>query len=99
MTEYQLREYKVKEGEMDALIEAWRTSVVPLRRKLGFHVVGAWVSRKENRFVWIVGWDGSGSFEEAAKRYYDSPERNTMKPDPASFLAEMDTIMVSSVSA
>ena len=98
MTEYQLRDYRVKEGEMDSFIEAWKMKIVPLRKKFGFRVIGSWFSREENRFVWVVAWDGSGSFEQAHNKYYSSEERLAMKPDPASYLAKVDTIMVNSMA-
>jgi hypothetical protein len=55
-------------------------------------VVGAWVDRENNRFVWVVS--GPDDFEAAVKTYYDSPERQAVKPEPAAFIAEMDTAMV-----
>jgi hypothetical protein len=46
-----------------------------LREQLGFTVVGAWTIEEENRFVWILSWNGAGSLHDADRAYYESPER------------------------
>ena len=48
-------------------IKEWRTKVYRLRLKKGFKVIGAWTVVEENRFVWILGWEGPGTFEKANK--------------------------------
>lgn len=55
---YQLRDYRIKTGELSEWIGEWRTLVYPLRVKMGFRIVGAWVVEEENRFLWILGWEG-----------------------------------------
>jgi len=84
----QLRMYRVKDGELDAWIDEWRTNVLPLRRAAGFEVVGPWVDREEQLFVWVVGHD---AFESADEEYYASPERAALDPDPTRHLAETRT--------
>jgi hypothetical protein len=56
--EIQLRDYRIKPGHMDDWIRGWEGGVVPLRRQEGFEVVGAWVDRAHDRFVWLVGYSG-----------------------------------------
>ena len=96
--EYQIRNYKVKMGMMNQLVKEWRTSIVPLRIKKGFKIIGAWSNEKENRFTWILGYEGSEGFEKADKVYYDSPERKSLKQDPRRLLTEVDTIIMTAVS-
>lgn len=95
--EYQLRNYTVRSGEIEEWVEEWRTRVYPLRLKKGFKVLGAWTIMSENRFVWIIGWDGPGTFEKANKEYYDSAERKAIKPDPSRHLAATETHMLATV--
>ena len=45
--EYQLRDYRVKPGEMKEWIDEWRSKIYPLRLSLGFKVVGAWTKPEE----------------------------------------------------
>ena len=84
--EFQLRNYRIADGKLDQFVDEWRRHVLPLRKKMGFTVVGPWVSRDENRFVWVVGCDGDLRFED--KRYYESDERKEIEPDPARLVVD-----------
>jgi hypothetical protein len=81
----------VKTGAMETWVSEWRDVVLPLRRKFGFEVVGAWTVAEEDRFVWIIGHE---DFEAADDIYYASPERTQLDPEPARHLAETDTKMM-----
>lgn len=94
--EYQLRDYKVKKGQLSAFVREWLSKVYPLRLKSGFRVIGAWTVGKD-RFIWMLGWEGPGEFEEADRSYYQSPERTQLKPDPARHLAGTSKHMMTSV--
>lgn len=80
---HQLRMYTIKQGEMKAWIEEWSTHIVPLRRRYGFEVVGAWTVDGDDRFVWIIRHAGAKSWADADAEYYGSPERKAVTPDPA----------------
>ena len=82
----QLRDYRVKPGELDRFVEVWRTKVRPLREQKGFVVEGAWRIPSEDRFVWVVSYEGPLTWDAANRSYSESPERKAMEPDPASFL-------------
>ena len=87
---FQLREYTIEAGRLDDFVREWRELVLPLRVAQGFSVLGPWVEREANRFVWIVGYDGDlGAANDA---YYASPERAAMDPDPARLVAETRTV-------
>jgi len=94
--EYQLRDYRVKKGHLSAFVKEWRAKVYPLRLKFGFVVIGGWTVGNE-RFVWVLGWEGTGSFEEADRAYYRSPERTLMKPNPSRHLAKTSSDMMNSI--
>jgi NIPSNAP len=85
--EYQLRDYRVKTEELDEWLAEWREQVYPLRLASGFEVVGAWIAREQNRFVWIIGHD---DLQAANDAYYASPDRAAMDPDPARHLARVE---------
>jgi len=93
----QLRMYRVTEGRLAEFVQLWLTSVLPLRRKMGFTVDGAWTVRGEDRFVWIVSYEGEESFEAKNAEYYESPERKALDPNPAELIEESQEIMLSSV--
>ena len=83
-----LRIYTIKPGELEEWIAEWRSQVVPLRRRLGFDVLGAWVSDEESTFTWLLGYDGPGGLEAANAAYYASADRAALDPDPARHIAE-----------
>ena len=88
MMQWQLRIYRAKEGALDAFIDEWRTSLLPLRRAMGFELLGPWVTDDE-RMVWIIGHE---RLAEADKEYDASPERAAVAPDPARHLADAQHI-------
>ena len=85
--QWQLRMYHVKEGELDTFVRAWHENVAPLRRSLGFEILGPWIA-DDGQFVWMVGHE---ELEAADAAYYASPERAAMDPDPASYLTDIRT--------
>lgn len=96
MAGFQLRRYTVEDGQLEAFVEVFRRVVVA-RSHFGFSVMGPWIEEDTGRFVWILRHDGPGSFEEAAAAYYDSDERAAIRPEPSSFLAEVETHMLRAV--
>ena len=94
---YQLRIYRLKPETADEFVELWRRDIVPTRRKLGFGVVGAWRRAEGSEFIWMVRWDGQGSFDEGESAYYASPERAAMTWDPADYIASSQLRVIGAV--
>ena len=92
----QLRMYTIQEGRMDEWLEGWSKGVLPLRRKFGFRVDGAWVVRGENKFVWILTYDGPEGFEARDAAYYASTDRSSLDPDPAPLIEKAETSFMAS---
>jgi hypothetical protein len=88
--ETQVRVYRVHEGQLERFVEEWTEHIKPLRVSLGFRILGAWASAEDDRFAWVLGYDSEDGFAEANDRYYSSPERAALDPDPARLLAETD---------
>jgi len=86
----QLRLYEVREGEWDAWLREWRESILPLRRALGFEVLGPWRT-EDGRFAWLIAHE---DFATADAAYHASPERAALDPDPARHLAAQETILL-----
>src|SRR4030088_2360566 len=90
-TQFQLRHYEVRPGEMEELVSEWHSKILPLRLKFGFSLVGAWRIGDE-RFVWILKWEHPNkTFEEAEKDYYNSDERKAIQPSPTRHLSHIET--------
>lgn len=84
---------------MDQFISAWRDNAVRVRGLYGFRVLASWRSEDDAEFGWIISHEGDGSFEDAEKAYYSSPERAAMPDDPAHYLDKVETWMVETVAA
>jgi hypothetical protein len=95
--EIQLRDYRIRHGQMDAWIAGWKSGVVPLREEAGFQVIGAWVDREHDQFVWLLGYSGDDGFEAANDRYYASPKRIGLSPEPSELIEEAKKVMVDTV--
>lgn len=88
----QLRMYTIKPGELDAFSREWGEHILPLRLQSGFRVLGPWVIGETNQFVWILEHDGN--FDVADARYYESPVRKAMDPDPARLIQKNEHWML-----
>ncbi len=94
----QLRDYRIRAGELDRFISEWRAGVAPLRRAHGFTIAGAWTVPEEDRFVWLLDragdWD---AFAEADAAYYASPDRAALDPDPARLIEDQRNVRLNEV--
>ena len=97
MTQWQLRDYGIAEGHLDEFLDAWTRGVLPLRRAAGFEVQ-AWTVPGESRFVWLLAYDGPGTFAAGDEAYYDSPERTALDPDPAQWIVEDRKLMLEQIA-
>ena len=89
--ETQLRIYRIAAGHLDDFLRAWLTGVLPLRQAHGFEI-HAWTHAGDgDRFVWLIRWRGVGTFADADARYYASPERAALDPDPAQWIVADET--------
>jgi len=93
----QLRMYTIKEGQMDEFVKGWSEGIYPLRLQHGFKVDGAWIMKDENKFVWILTYDGLGDWEARNKAYHESPERKALNPDPARLIDKIEERFITSV--
>jgi quinol monooxygenase YgiN len=67
----QVRTYTVNDGMLDSWVKHFNEKIVPTSAKFGVRVLGAWVDRQQNQFIWVRTYDS----EDALKRYEESPER------------------------
>jgi hypothetical protein len=90
----QLRIYSIKDGVFDEFVAFWRSEIVPLRRRFGFEVAGAWADPDTLTFAWVVTHP---DFEQAAADYYDSPDRKALSRDPGEFIDSSELRLMQSV--
>ncbi len=68
---YELKRYKIREGEQEAFLNVWR-SIVKLRKKHGYSILFALFDRESGWFTWAVAHN---DFDAANGRYYADPDR------------------------
>jgi hypothetical protein len=90
----QLRIYTIGDGQLDEFVDFWRAEIVPLRRRFGFDVAGAWADAATRTFAWVVTHP---DFESAAAAYYASPDRTALSHDPGEFIESSELRMLESV--
>ncbi len=79
---------------MDDWITGWESGIVPLRQQQGFQIVGAWVDRSHDRFLWLVGYSDGDGFVAAEARYHALPGRLSLHPNPSDFIESATLDMV-----
>jgi hypothetical protein len=84
----QVRTYTVRPERLDEWVDKWGALVVPLRRALGFEVLGSWVDRERSQHIWVISYDGELSFAEANAAYWASPRRAELGLNPEEFLLD-----------
>ena len=49
----QVRIYTINKNEMDAFVRHFHGETKPLHEQVGIPIVGAWVNRAQNEFIWV----------------------------------------------
>ena len=93
----QIRIFTINKGKMEAFVDAWKKGVYPLRIKTGFTIDGAWVVKEKNKFIWLLSYDGSESFQAKDSAYYASQGRAAINPDPAQYIADVESYFLKQV--
>ncbi len=93
----QLRLYTINQGSLRQFAEEWKANVLPLRLEHGFRVHDAWIIEETNQFAWLIGYDGTESWEAVENAYYASQKRKAMAPDPARLIARPEQFFVESI--
>jgi hypothetical protein len=95
----QLRDYRIRDGALDAFVAEWRRHLAPLRESIGFRIPAAWTVPDESRFLWLLEHPGDwDAFAEADAAYFASPRRAAIVPDPARLIEEQRSVRLEQVS-
>jgi len=83
---FELRQYTIKEGQLDRWVEWMDTVLIPFQRSCGMVVVGSWFVRESNQYVWIRRFE---SEEERKRQYAAAYENDWWKNEALHIVAEM----------
>lgn len=90
----QLRTYTLYPGKMDEFVHLFREQLAPLRQKIGFTIASAWTAPETNQFIWLMTSEGPEDWETMDRKYFDSPERAAMTPNPSTLIAKITQVFV-----
>lgn len=65
----QIRIYTINKGEMDHFLEQFKKDVMPLHEKIGVPIVGTWVNRPQNEFIWVRSYKDKAEMETKGKEF------------------------------
>ncbi len=67
--------------------------------KYGIKIIGAWVNRPQNEFVWVRVFEDEADMEAKNKAYSSSPERKALGDLPGQHEAKLEVRTVEDVFA
>jgi hypothetical protein len=65
----QIRIYTINKGEMDAFLRHFKEEIVPIHEKISVPIVGTWVNRAQNEFIWVRTYKDKADLESKGKAF------------------------------
>jgi hypothetical protein len=65
----QIRIYTINKGEMDNFLKHFKEDIVSLHQKIGVPIVGSWVNRPQNEFIWVRSYKDKAELEAKNKEF------------------------------
>jgi len=65
----QIRIYTINKGEMDAFLKHFKEEIMVLHERIGLPIVGTWVNRPQNEFIWVRTYTDKADLEAKGKAF------------------------------
>jgi hypothetical protein len=65
----QIRIYTINKGEMDNFLKHFKEDIMALHAKIGVPIVGTWVNRPQNEFIWVRTYKDKAELEAKTKEF------------------------------
>jgi hypothetical protein len=65
----QLRIYTINKGEMDAFLKHFKGEIIGVHERIGVPIVGTWVNRPQNEFIWVRTFKDKADLEAKGKAF------------------------------
>jgi len=65
----QIRIYTINKGEMDAFLKHFKDEIMMLHELIGVPIVGTWVNRPQNEFIWVRTYADKADLEAKTKAF------------------------------
>jgi len=75
----QIRIYTINKGEMDAFLRHFKEEIMVVHERIGVPVVGTWVNRPQNEFIWIRTYADKADLEAKTKAFQAEVAKSGIK--------------------
>ena len=65
----QIRIYTINKGEMDAFLKHFKEEIIGVHERIGVPIVGTWVNRPQNEFIWVRSFKDKADIEAKGKAF------------------------------
>ena len=65
----EIRIYTINKGEMDAFLKHFKDEIIVIHQKIGWPIVGMWVNRPQNEFIWVRTFTDAADREAKIKAF------------------------------
>ena len=65
----QIRIYTINKGEMDNFLKHFKEDIMTLHEKIGVPIVGTWVNRPQNEFIWVRSYETPEALASLVTRF------------------------------
>ena len=65
----QIRIYTINKGEMDNFLQHFKNEIIPIHERIGVPIVGTWVNRAQNEFIWVRSYKDKADLEAKGKAF------------------------------
>ncbi len=65
----QIRIYTINKGQMDAFLKHFKEEVMVVHEKIGLAIIGTWVNRPQNEFIWVRTYKDEADREAKGKGF------------------------------
>ena len=65
----QIRIYTINKGEMENFLKHFKEDIMVLHQKIGVPIVGTWVNRPQNEFIWVRTYKDKAELEAKNKEF------------------------------
>jgi len=65
----QIRIYTINKGEMDNFLQHFKNDIIPIHERIGVPIVGTWVNRAQNEFIWVRSYKDKADLDAKGKAF------------------------------
>jgi hypothetical protein len=75
----EVRIYTINKGEMDAFLKHFKEEIMVIHKRIGWPIVGMWVNRSQNEFIWVRTFTDAADRDSKAKAFLAAVSGSNIK--------------------